>query len=180
MPKYSSETWEPGWGQQWFMKPSMKGERGGTMGLSAFKIKKTLRICQKRQNQLTVPFFSFNITIRCQKQPLEFIFLYLGHFPSMRSKPSAINFYTHTRTEVSCPGCNPLISQKTASVHLPSLILVVRTQGGRSNTIEIMSRVSIYFSDLKLPVEIAHRFPDGRFCLSLPSTTRNLKIKCIQ
>ena len=97
----------------------------------------------------------------------------------MRSTLSAINFYTHTRAEVSCPGCDPLISQKPAGVHLPSLIFAVRTQEGRSNTIEIMLRVSIYFSDLKLPVEIAHRFPDGRFCLSLPSTTRNLKIKCI-
>ena len=49
------------------MKPSMKGERGGTMSLSAFKIK-NLRICQKRQKQLTVLFFFFfNITIRSQK-----------------------------------------------------------------------------------------------------------------
>lgn len=47
------------------------------------------------------------------------------------------------------------------------------------HTTEVMYGVSIYFSDLKLPGEIAHRFPDGRFCLSLPSATRNLKIKCI-
>lgn len=40
------------------MKPSMKGERGGTMGLSAFKIKKPKNLPEEAE-AADSPFFFF-------------------------------------------------------------------------------------------------------------------------